>query len=691
LTPSPTPFVPSPTPLPDDALQSFQPDAFAFTSSLPIDPVTLDPQSDENDLIRELEDANPTTCTHHTVITLPPGKVYTLTATHNSFFDGTGLPVIRCEVTINGTQTQIIRDPNLDTATPPDYFRIFGVNATGILRLNGIEVRNGYATSTGGGGILNVFGGQVYLNNTVVENNVANQTGTPQTLGGGIYSYEGVLEITSSRILNNRNDSLVGDGGGIGVINAQTMILNSEIADNTTTRDGGGAAILFTGNASVNQTCIYDNNLIELFANNAVDARFNWWDGTPSVSGSVNAIPPVQTRPTDCTNATDWQQVLPTPTPTATPTQSTITPGVCTVQVVVSSINAYISASEAAIALPGSEDHVFSMGDELEVDMRSELYQGIVQVRSQSVSGTYWLEDSINGEVTSIAGDCTQLPEASEPNNLIQQPTFTEYPLQVTSPSTYSLYQYAIVNQIYTGTVWRHPGMDFLQGPVSNGSISVGIRVNAVADGEIIGYFDPNKSPSLANISGASWVAGVSPTDTMDTPNRAYVVIRHGNVIVVYAHLQPGLRVIRTGNTVIAGQWLGQIAAHPNGAHLHLETRTYGLAPFDTGTVPLIFVNPWWYFDSANQGHINQNLVNRSNDDGQTVATPSTQLTHCLRSSASPPSGAPTSTLGIDVYGLTAGGSPTYRAFEWLQSNMRQVYVVPGHTTDWQVICIPTN
>jgi len=306
LTPSPTPFVPSPTPLPGDALQSFQPDAFAFTSSLPIDPVTLDPQTDENDLIRELEDANPTTCTHHTVITLPPGKIYTLTATHNSFFDGTGLPVIRCEVTINGTQTQIIRDPNLDTATPPDYFRIFGVNATGILRLNGIEIRNGYATSTGGGGILNLFGGQVYLNNTVVENNVANQTGTPQTLGGGIYSYEGVLEITSSRILNNRNDSLVGDGGGIGVINAQTMILNSEIADNTTTRDGGGAAILFTGNASVNQTCIYDNDLTQLFANNALDAVSNWWDGVPSVNSSVDSDSAVLIRPTDCTDPDDW-------------------------------------------------------------------------------------------------------------------------------------------------------------------------------------------------------------------------------------------------------------------------------------------------------------------------------------------------------------------------------------------------
>ena len=165
--PAPTmiPFVPSPTPFPGGELLPLQPDTSVFSSSLPINTITLGPQSDESDLINALVTANPTTCTNHTVINLPSAQVYTLTQAYSNFVElganlgPVGLPVIRCEVTINGSDTQIIRDASLDTTIPPVYFRILGVSSTGILRLNGIDIRHGYATTIGGGAILGHFGG----------------------------------------------------------------------------------------------------------------------------------------------------------------------------------------------------------------------------------------------------------------------------------------------------------------------------------------------------------------------------------------------------------------------------------------------------------------------------------------------------------------------------------------------------
>ena len=351
--PSETPFVPSPTPSARDTLQSAQPQAFSFSSSLPINTINLSPGSDDSDLIAALVTANQS-CSNHTVINLPAGQTYTLTSVNNTFFGGTGLPVIVCEVTINGDATQIIRGVGAPN------FRIFGVNNPGILRLNGIEVRNGYAANTGGGGILNVFGGQVYLNNSVIANNVTNQTGSPQTLGAGIYSYQGTLYIENSRIANNLNLSLVGDGGGVGVIDAVTTIIGSDFADNGTTRDGGGIALLFTGLPSVNNSCITGNDRVNtsglplssngLFAGQGTtDATDNWWGASngpsgPGLSGSGDfvygnniSVNPFQTASIPCgpqppvcpaggtqSLSTNSACVTPTPTPTATPTSTPV-------------------------------------------------------------------------------------------------------------------------------------------------------------------------------------------------------------------------------------------------------------------------------------------------------------------------------------------------------------------------------
>jgi hypothetical protein len=144
-----------------------------------------------------------------------------------------------------------------------------------------------------------------------------------------------------------------------------TTIIGSDFADNGTTRDGGGIALLFTGLPSVNNSCITGNDRVNtsglplssngLFAGQGTtDATDNWWgvsDGPsgPGLSGSGDfvygnnvSVNPFQTASIPCgpqppicpaggtqSLSTNSTCVTPTPTPTNTPTPtatSTSTP-----------------------------------------------------------------------------------------------------------------------------------------------------------------------------------------------------------------------------------------------------------------------------------------------------------------------------------------------------------------------------
>lgn len=187
-----------------------------------------------------------------------------------------------------------------------------------------------------------------------------------------------------------------------------------------------------------------------------------------------------------------------------------------------------------------------------------------------------------------------------------------------------------------------------------------------------------------------------SSTST-DGHSRAFVAIRYGNLTVVYAHLQPSLRIGALNKPIIKNQLLGKTAPNDEGPHLHFEGRTYGQSPFNQNQVPLIFVNSWQYFDPATQTTINQNIQNRFNDDSQAVRgyngqfDGGTQRTQCFRSPVNPPAGAPSNaTTGIQVYGYDAQGNPNYTAFEWRDSSgNNQVFAQPPLATTWQQVCIP--
>jgi hypothetical protein len=366
---------------------------------------------------------------------------------------------------------------------------------------------------------------------------------------------------------------------------------------------------------------------------------------------------------------------------------------------------------------------MFGAGLTLEVYRRSNLNPNLVEVSTASLSAQrFWIDSGVGVSVAN-GTDCSALDnpqniDITTVNNPQTQPTFTVYPLHRVphantasvgtptptptplDPANAELYQFAIVNSVYgVGTAHRHPGTDFFRSPVAS-SPSQGDRVAAVADGTVIGICDPCTSSSTA--LGPSWVQGVSPTDP---PEHAYLVIQHGNTIVIYAHLQPGLRISGINQPVVAGQWIGQIGVNPvEGPHLHFEVRTFGEKPFDPQgpTPPLTFVNGWYYFASPVQSNINQNLLNRVNDPSQQPPdvvsgwqntsdwSVGDQLTQCFTSSVSPPQGAPSgASTGISVHGYANGTGSDYAAFEWVDNQgNRHVFQVTA-SGSWQSVCVP--
>ncbi len=412
----------------------------------------------------------------------------------------------------------------------------------------------------------------------------------------------------------------------------------------------------------------------------------------------------------------------------ASPTP-TVVPGICRIQVAATSLNAYTTARDGAIDFaPAFPTRVFANGTVLEVYARSELSFGLVRVQTSSTPGqNYWI-NSGEGYVALVSGNCNLLPyEAPTPAVVIPnppvRPTYTNYPLQVTNPSQvynttgvpyYDLYQFAYPNiPFYTSTNGRHPGTDFFQGPVASTGQSVGISVAAVADGLIIGYYDPCIAGQPANTpmttvkfdNTAGWIDGASPTDRPPTgPQRAYIVIQYGNTIVLYDHLQPCFlrwpgpqnTLPITGSAIIAGQRLGKIAAQTNGAHLHLETRTYGLGSLNLLTTPLIFVDGWVYFNATLRTVIDTNMNNRRLEGaGGVIAgwngtwSPGTYDVQCF--TAANLTGYPS---GNSIYGYAPAGSTNplpgtpFSVYEYINSgNFTRV----NSTTisSWQAFCVP--
>ena len=372
---------------------------------------------------------------------------------------------------------------------------------------------------------------------------------------------------------------------------------------------------------------------------------------------------------------------------------ATLAPGICRVEIIVQGVVGYFTAGSAAIADSSSSAYTFQAGDQVEVYKRSILYLNLVQVGFAATPTQFYWIDSGGSGVNLVSGDCGRLPtETYQVNNPILHPAFIAYPLKVSNPAEpfntlsvppfYEVYQFAAGNARYASTGGRHPGLDFFQGPVSSSPPDIGVR--AVANGEIVALFDPTLAiPLQTGIS--DWAANASPTDRDE--NRAYIVARHGNTLVVYSHLNPGLRVGDVGDPVVAGQWIGSIAYQTtdtggNNSHLHMEVRTYGQGAFNISSPPLIFVNPYFYFFPLLQSSIDQNLQNRQLDDGQVAP----QLTQCFTFTVANTGEVSAVTLykqnGTDL--ITAVG---YLSTSGAVSERSNPVTTPNG--NWEVFCVP--
>ncbi|MEV2217051.1 hypothetical protein AB0H86_37465 [Streptomyces sp. NPDC050997] len=184
-----------------------------------------------------------------------------------------GLPVIREDITINGTNSVIERS----TVPGTPEFRIFEVGGTnGELTLNRVTLRNGNLAGGGEGGAIYVHDDRVLtVRSSILANNTAATGGgairsngtatiTASTLrdnharaGGGIYAFGKSTTIVSTIISGNEADF----GGGIGNESPSNMTIRASYVQGNTSRfDGGGIGNLGGATLTVQSSHISNNS-----------------------------------------------------------------------------------------------------------------------------------------------------------------------------------------------------------------------------------------------------------------------------------------------------------------------------------------------------------------------------------------------------------------------------------------------
>ena len=207
------------------------------------------------------------------IIALPAGT-YTLTRTgRNEDFASTGDLDINDHLTIQGAGSDVtfIDGGAID--------RIFDVAPFVTLVLSGVTIQNGSAAF--GAGLYNE-GGNVLLQDVVFTGNVAAGSSSAESHGGaiannqgnmllervtltgnsagqdggGIYSFNGYIEINDSLIDGNTSARF---GGGLTVEGGTADIIDSTIASNKSVDDGGGVAVYPGSTATFDRSTIRDN------------------------------------------------------------------------------------------------------------------------------------------------------------------------------------------------------------------------------------------------------------------------------------------------------------------------------------------------------------------------------------------------------------------------------------------------
>jgi hypothetical protein len=209
---------------------------------------------------------------------------FTLTAVNNTADGPTGLPVIADQdrLTIIGSNNTIERS----TAAGTPDFRLFDVAVGGSLTLLNLTLQNGVAsgpgdnpfTSSQGGAIVNQ--GTLALSGVTLEGNAARFGAGPAYGGALANGPQGYGTATLVRCLVSGNSA---DGGGGGIANGGTLLLDQSTVSGNSAGSGGGGGIVNAGTLTVKRSTVSDNSTDFGFGGGGILNYF----GTVTVSEST--------------------------------------------------------------------------------------------------------------------------------------------------------------------------------------------------------------------------------------------------------------------------------------------------------------------------------------------------------------------------------------------------------------------
>ena len=133
---------------------------------------------------------------------------------------------------------------NKMTVSGNDASRVFRIGFPATVTISGLTVSHGYVVDEQGGGVL-VYNANLYLDQVVVSDSVADAaSGYPR--GGGVGADSSAfLSITNSSILNNKTNWA---GGGVSTMNNSSLVMKNVLVDNndlvgSNANSGGGISI----------------------------------------------------------------------------------------------------------------------------------------------------------------------------------------------------------------------------------------------------------------------------------------------------------------------------------------------------------------------------------------------------------------------------------------------------------------
>jgi CSLREA domain-containing protein len=258
-----------------------------------------------NTLVTTIEDTNDGDCNINTLCSLREAILLTAPGGTIGFEDGlAGTIALNStfgQLSVNKSLTIIGPGGSIITVSGNDQQKILFVQSTGNLRLSHLTLAHGKVTDTSGGAISNL--GTLYLDNMVVESNVAHASDIPYTAHGGAILNNGTLIITNSALLNNQasnNGGTIFNSGGKRLEITNTIISGSsgdngasifnytdgivKVTNSTISGSTGGhsgSAIYNSGDLTVAETS---------FINNTTDGNgtiFNAGGKTASIKGST--------------------------------------------------------------------------------------------------------------------------------------------------------------------------------------------------------------------------------------------------------------------------------------------------------------------------------------------------------------------------------------------------------------------